>query len=125
MAALTRGVVGRFLRQRDGHTLMEVIAATVVFLIGAMALSALLMQGYRAMGSAGSRSITVHSAEKHIEEAIKDPTGSSGEVTRVPHAIEVFGQEIHGTLITVTKTLPGEPNKIVTYTTFVPYGGDE
>lgn len=111
-----------YLRQKSGYTLIEVIAATAIFLIAAMVFSALLMQGYRNLGIAGSRSIAVHSAETEIEGAIKNPALSSEEISSEPYTLEVFGQQISGRLITVTKSFPGHPEKVVTYTTFVPDG---
>lgn len=105
---------------------MEVIAATAVLLIAVLAISALLMQGYRTLGAAGSRSITVHSAQEDIENAIKEPDGEiTEEISREEYTIEVFGQEIEGTLITVKKSFPGMPGGEITYTTFVPHGSEE
>jgi len=113
-------------RRNDGFTLIEVIAATAVFLIAILAVSALLMQGYRTLGSAGSRSISVHSAQEEIENAIQDPTGEiTEEISREEYTIEVFGQEIEGTLITIKKSFPGTPGGEITYTTFVPHGSED
>jgi len=114
------------LRQKNGFTLIEVIAATAVFLIAVLAISALLMQGYKTLGAAGSRSIIVHSAQEEMENAIQDPTGEiSEEISREEISIVVFGQEIEGTLITVKKTIPGKFGGKVTYSTFVPYGSED
>jgi len=117
-----------FLKRQEGYSLIEVLVATTIFLIAVLAISAILMQGYRAMGSAGRRSVNLHLTQEDMEAAIADPTFDSTdedvEITRVPHQIEVFGGTVSGTLVTVKRTYSGQTDGEVTYSYFVPEGGD-
>lgn len=113
---------------RSGYTLVEVIAATAIFLIAVLALSGLLLQGYKAMGKAGKRSTALHYTQQEIEAVIQDldPTGEV-EVTREEDYymdFPGFGISIKGTLITVKYAIPGQAGEQVVYVTFIPDPGD-
>lgn len=112
----------RFLKSRDGFTLVEVLVAAAVLLIVVLGISTLLMQGYRAMGSAGKKSENLHRAQEEMETAITDPGFGAdyedAEIDRKSHEIEVFGQTVQGTLVTVKRTYAGKPGGEVTYTYF-------
>ncbi len=116
----------RYLRNRKGFTLVEVLVAAAILVIVVAALSGLLLQGYRAMGKAGKKSENLHLAQEDMEAAISDPDYDPGkdgcedtEVSRVPHSLEIFGEIVEGTLITVKRSYPGGGGGEVTYTYFV------
>ena len=116
----------RYLRNRGGFTLVEVLVAAAILVIVVVALSGLLLQGYRAMGKAGKKSENLHLAQEEMEAAIADPDYDPGEegfedveVSREPHALEIFGEMVSGTLVTVKRVYPGEGGGEVSYTYFV------
>lgn len=118
-----------FLKCRYGYTLIEVVVATAIFLIAVLAVSGILMQGYRAMGSAGRRSVTLHLTQEEMEAAIANsgfnPEDEDVEISRSPHQILVFGQSVSGTLVTVTRSYSGQSSGEVVYTYFIPDGSGE
>lgn len=116
----------RYLRNRGGFTLVEVLVAAAILVIVVTALSGLLLQGYRSMNRAGKKSENLHHAQEEMEAAIADPDydpeeeGSEEvELSRAPHDLEVFGQTVSGTLVTVKRVYPGEGGGEVTYTYFI------
>lgn len=118
-----------FLRHNGGYSITEVVVASAVFLICALAISGMLMQGYRAMGLAGKRSLNLHAAQEEMEVAIADDSYYSPDaevsISREDDYIEVFGVSVAGTRITVIRTIPGQSDGEITYTYFAPgYGGD-
>jgi prepilin-type N-terminal cleavage/methylation domain-containing protein len=112
------------LRHQLGYTLVEVIAATAIFLIAVLALSGLLMQGYRAMGAAGKRSVALHYTQQEIEAVIQNLDATENvEVIREEDYymdFEGFGISVKGTLITVKYTYPGQSGGGIAYVTFIP-----
>lgn len=116
------------LRLRNGYTLIEVMVASAIFLIAVLAVSALLLQGYKAMGMAGNRSINLHVTQEEIEAAIADqgyiPENEDVRIIRDNVELIVFGNQVGGTLVTVTRTIPGQNGNEVTYTYFVPGDGE-
>lgn len=114
---------------QKGYSLIEVVAATAVFLIAVLALCSLLMQGYRAMGLAGKRSTNLHLAQGEIEAAISSqdysPTDPGVTVDRKDIELVVFGKKVGGTLITVTRESAAPDGAEVVYVYFLPsQGGD-
>lgn len=122
----------RFLKNRDGFTLVEALVAAAVLLIVVLAISMLMMQGYRSMSAAGKRSESLHGAQEELESAIADPDydpaeedSEETEISREPHDLLVFGQTVHGTLVTVKRAYPGQPGGAVTYTYFLVDGVED
>lgn len=117
----------KYLRRQSGYTLIEVMAATTILLIGILAVSGIMMRGYKAMNTAAGRSDAVHVTQKEIEAVIQNEEPDE-EVTvnkEYPYYMRFdnFGIEVKGTLITVIKVAPGLPEGQVTYITFIPDGG--
>ncbi|HOA35884.1 MAG: hypothetical protein WAQ10_00240 [Dethiobacteria bacterium] len=112
------------LKQENGYILVEVLVAAVILLMAVLAISGLLLQSYRIMDDAEKRSVSLHLAQEEMEAAIMNPSYYSNheesEISRVPHQIEVFGQMVSGTLVTVKRTYPGQPGGELVYTYFVP-----
>lgn len=112
----------KYCRWQSGYTLIEVMAATAIFLIAVLSISGLMLQGYKAMGRAGGRSGALHSTHEEIEAVIQNLAADEEVVVeKQPYVLEFkqFGISIPGTLITVTKIAPGLPDGTVTYVTFV------
>lgn len=120
-----RGVLAVFyLKRRSGFTFIEVLAATAFFFIAFLALSGLLLQGYKTMGVAEKRGVALHYNQQEIEAVLQnlDPTGEV-EVTRdedYEMVFQDFGISVKGTLITVTYTIPGHTGGEIVYVTFIP-----
>lgn len=119
----------KYLRRQSGYSLLEVMAATTILLVGVLAVSGILMRGYKAMNTAESRSAGLHSTQKEIEAAIQnEETDDEVLVEKIyPYYMrfEAFDIEVKGTLITVKRITPGLPEGEVTYVTFVPDEGYE
>ena len=122
----------RFLKNKNGFTLIEVLVAVVILVIVVLAISTLMMQGYRTMGAAGKRSESLLVALEEIETAITDPDYDPGagadeetEVSREPHNLHLFGQTVRGTQVTVKRAYPGHRGGEVTYTYFIVDGVED
>lgn len=109
---------------RKGFTLVEVLLTTAIFLIAVLAISGVLMQGYRAMGLAGKRSEQLHITQAEIEAVIASNEYISEKedvaIEQEDSYISVFGKQVGGTLITVRKSFPGNTDEEITYTYFLP-----
>lgn len=115
----------RFLKQQEGSTLIEILIASVILLIVVLAVSGMLLQGYRVMIASGKKSETLHQAQEEMESAIFDPDFDPGgegyedvEVAWDDHTIIIFGEPVKGRLITVKRTYGGPMGSVVTYTYF-------
>lgn len=115
----------KHLYRQDGYTLIEVLAASAIFLLAVLTVSGFLMQGYRYMASSSSRSSAIHSTQEDVEAAINGhETSEEVEVSKQSAYVmnfEVFGAAVSGTLVTVKNNGREE----VTYITFVPGDGGE
>ncbi len=117
----------RCLKREEGSTLIEVLIASVILLIVVLAVSGMLLQGYRVMIASGKKSETLHQAQEEMESAIFDPDFDPHgdgyedvEVTRNEHTIVIFGEPVSGFLVTVKRTYGGPMGSVVTYTYFEP-----
>lgn len=103
------------------------MAASLILVVGILAVSGVLMRGYKAMTTAETRSDALHSTQKEIEAVIQreDPDTEVivDEVYPYYMQFEKFGIQVKGRLITVTKIAPGLPEGQVIYVTFVPDEG--
>jgi prepilin-type N-terminal cleavage/methylation domain-containing protein len=116
----------KLIGHRGGYSLIEVIVASAIFLIAVLAVSGMLIQGYKAMGLAGKRSSNTHITQEELEAVISDmdysPEDENVNISLQDTEVEVFGKNIGGTLVTVSRLVDG--NEVI-YTYFVPgYGGD-
>lgn len=114
-------------KRQDGYSLTEVLVAVAIFSLAVLALTSVLTQGYRAMGSAGRRSINLHQAQEDMDAAIDGDQiafDDGVEVTEQPATIQVFGQPVQGTFITVRRVYSGQASGEVVYSYFAPVEGD-
>lgn len=118
----------KYLKQKSGYTLVEVIIATAILLIGILAVSSLLMRGFKAMHTAENRSDVLHATQKDMEAVIQnEEADEEAIVVREPYTLrfENLGIEVEGTLVTVTKIAAGLPEGEIVYVTFIPNEGLE
>ncbi len=120
--------IRQILKSNQGHTFAEMLVASTILLLSVLAVSGLLLQGYRIMNAAGKRTLTLHLAQEEMEGAITNPgAGPDSEdvvIQRVPHNMSLFGESVGGTLVTVRRSYAGEMNGEVNYTYFVPGEAD-
>jgi len=117
----------KHLRKQSGYTLIELMAASLILVVGILAVSGILMRGYKAMTTAETRSDALHSTQKDIEAVIQreDPDAEVIVDEQYPYYLQFdnFGIQVRGRLITVKKIAPGLPEGQVIYQTFVPDEG--
>lgn len=118
--------IRQILKSNQGHTFAEVLVASTILLLSVLAVSGLLLQGYRIMNAAGKRTLTLHLAQEEMEGAITNPgAGPDSEdvvIHRDHHNMNLFGEIVEGTLVTVRKNYTGGMSGEVTYTYFIPGG---
>ncbi len=118
----------KYLRQKSGYTLIEVVVATAILLIGVLAVTSLLARGFKAMHTAENRSDVLHTTQKDMEAVIQnEEADEEAIVTREPYTMrfEHLGIEVQGTLVTVTRIAAGLPEGEIIYVTFIPDEGTE
>lgn len=116
-----------FLKRDEGFTLVEVLVAAALLLLVVLVVSAFLLQGYRFTSSAGKRSETAHLAQEDMEKSIENAitggdlefAGEDLEIDSEVQTIIVFGEPVHGKLITVTRSCAGDMGGEVVYQYFV------
>lgn len=118
----------KYLRKKSGFSLVEVIVATAILLIGILAVSSLLLRGLKGMHTAENRSDVLHDTQKDIEAVIQNEEADDETiVVREPYTLrfENLGIEVEGTLVTVKKIAAGLPEGEIVYVTFIPNEGLE
>ncbi len=116
-----------FLKRDDGFTLVEVLVAAALLLLVVLVVSAFLLQGFRFTSSAGKRSETAHLAQEDMEKSIENAItgadlefeGEDVDINSEEETIIVFGEAVHGKLITVRRSYAGEMSGEVIYQYFV------
>ena len=116
----------KHLRKQSGYTLIELMAASLILVVGILAVSGILMRGYKAMTTAETRSDALHSTQKDIEAVIQreDPDAEVIVDEQYPYYLQFdnFGIQVgqaHHREEDCAGCLEGQ----VIYQTFVPDEG--